>query len=117
MATAGCGASELLYNVGKGRGHSQAVGKQGLANGCFRWRGGENEQVTGKQGAVLVTEVEAKAGETGCNGQPMNDRMGGMRYSGVARVKLTMVEERGHGCRAGSSGQGGQVANEHGTGG
>jgi hypothetical protein len=92
MATAFCGASELSYDVGKGRGHSQAVGKQGLASGCFRWRGGENEQVTGKQGAVLVTEVEVEAGEAGCNGQPMNNRVGGMRYGGVARIELTVVE-------------------------
>jgi hypothetical protein len=40
-----------------------------------------------------------------------------MRHGGVVRIKLTVVEERGHGGRAGSTRQGGYVAYEGGAGG
>jgi hypothetical protein len=47
----------------------------------------------------------------------MNDQVGSMRHGGVVRIELTVVEERGHGGRAGCMRQGGYVAFEGGAGG
>jgi hypothetical protein len=103
--------------IGEGSGNRYAVGQNGIAESCFQGRGGEDKQVTSKQGVMHVKEMEAKAREAGCNRHPMNDCMGGMQQCGVGRVDSGAFKLRRHGYRVIGGIQGKYVPDEHGAGG